>query len=351
MNELSVAIVKSDFHEAHSTSWSHAWLGFCAAQGIAHQLIDWRSRGGFDLMMRCDIVLWHFSHYSADEMRFARPMLAALKAAGRMVFPTSADSEHFDDKVAQAYLMKGLGIATPMNYMLHSPGAVEDWIREVGTFPVVAKLRGGSGSSNVKLIRSSRSLRRYSGRMFGRGFRNRPNALFKVRSNLASARSMTDIVKRIRRAPEFLFSWKSASRLGYENGYVYLQEFIPDVDHDLKIVVVGDRLSYIGRSVRAGDFRASGGGSLFYDRSVVTKDVIDLAFAAADRMNSDCTGFDIVIDPRSNQPVILEVSYGFSHSALLQAQGYFDRLGCWYDAPLNAPEALLSRMLAKARAG
>jgi glutathione synthase/RimK-type ligase-like ATP-grasp enzyme len=351
MNELSVAIVKSDFHGAHSTSWSHPWLDFCAMQGIAHDLIDWRARGAFDLMMRHDIVLWHFSHYSADEMKFARPMLAALKAAGRMVFPDSADAEHFDDKVAQAYLMKGLGIATPMNYMLHSRGAVEDWIREVGTFPVVAKLRGGSGSSNVKLIRSSGSLRRYSGRMFGRGFRNRPNALFKVRSNLASARSVTDIVKRIRRAPEFIFSWKSAGRLGYENGYVYLQEFIPGVDHDLKIVVVGDRLSYIGRSVRAGDFRASGGGSLFYDRSMMTKDVIDLAFAAADRMKSDCTGFDVVVDPRSNRPVILEVSYGFSHTALLQAQGYFDRSGRWHDSPLNAPAALLSRILAKARGG
>jgi hypothetical protein len=120
------------------------------------------------------------------------------------------------------------------------------------------------------------------------------------------------------------------------------------VDHDLKIVVVGDQLSYIGRSVRAGDFRASGGGSLFYDRSMVTKDVIDLAFAAADRLNTVCTGFDIVIDPRTSRPVILEVSYGFSHTALMEAQGHFDRSGVWHDTPLNAPEALLVRMLAKA---
>lgn len=351
MSLLSVAIVKSDFHEAHSTSWSHVWLNVCVERGVAHELLDWRVRGAFERMMKHDIVLWHFSHYSADEMRFARPMLAALKAAGCTVFPDNGDADHFDDKVAQAYLMMGLGIATPKNYMLHRLAAVEDWIQKIGTFPVVAKLRGGSGSSNVTLIRSSSSLRRYSARMFGRGFRNRPNALFKMRSNLVSARSMSDIVKRAKRAPEFIFSWRNASRLGYERGYVYLQEFIPDVNHDLKIVVIGDQLSYIGRSVRAGDFRASGGGSLFYDRRMVTKDVIDLAFAAADQLKTDCTGFDIVIDPRTNRPVILEVSYGFSHTALLQAQGFFDRSGTWHDIPLNAPEVLLLRLLARIHRG
>lgn len=349
MSGISVAIVKSDFHEGHSTSWGHEWLAACSEQEIEHELVDWRARGAFERLTYHKVVLWHFSHYSAEEMKFARPILAALSAAGCIVFPGPADSDHFDDKVAQAYLMRGLGIPSPLNYPLHSFDAVDDWIRAVATFPVVAKLRGGSGSSNVALIESADELRRYAGRMFGAGQDSHPSATYKIRSNLASARSVTDIVKRLKRAPEFLFSLRSARKLERERGYVYLQEFVPNLNHDLKVAVIGDQLSYICRSVRDGDFRASGGGGLFFDRSLITKKIIDIAFAASDQIGSECTGFDIVTDPRTKQPVILEISYGFSHAALLQAGGYFDRNHVWYPSPLNAPRALLDRMLAKAR--
>ncbi|WP_374343789.1 RimK family alpha-L-glutamate ligase [Azonexus sp.] len=348
MIEPSVAVVKSDFHD-HQTCWSHEWGNACAELGVAHELIDWRSIGAFDRLMRHNIVLWHFSHYSADEMKFARPMLSALKAAGRTVFPDRGDSDHFDDKVAQAYLMQGLGLPTPKNYPLHSQQAVESWIQTVGTYPVVAKLRAGSGSSNVILIETADQLLRYAKRMFGRGFCSRPNALFKLQSNLVSSRSFAEVVKRAKRAPEFLFSWRNASRLGRESGYVYLQEFVPGVDYDLKVVVVGEQLSFICRAVRKDDFRASGGGDLFYDRSLITPSLIKVAFEASAALGSDCTGFDMVIDPRTQRPVILEVSYGFSHSALLQAGGYFDRSGTWHDVPLNAPRALLQCVLTKAQ--
>lgn len=341
----SIAVVKADFHDAHSTSWGEEWMSACREKNISCVLVDWRKPDAFEELLRHKVVLWHFSHYSADEMKFARPILDALSAAGCLVYPGRADADHFDDKVAQAYLLRSLGVRTPKNYVFHSRGAVDHWIRTESVFPVVAKLRSGSGSSNVVMIRSADELRSYASRMFGLGFRGRPDAIFKIRSNLSSSRSLSDIFRRVKRAPEFFFSWRKAGQLAREAGYVYLQEFIPSVSYDLKVVVVGDRLSFIGRRVRAGDFRASGGGDLFYDRSYMTPEVIDFAFDAASRLKSECTGFDIVVDPRSGNPVVLEVSYGFSHKALLEAGGFFDRKGQWHSTPLNAPRALLERLL------
>ncbi len=345
MNKPSVAVVKSDFHGRHSTSWSSVWLDYCEKAGLAHNLVDWRALGAFDEMAKHDIVVWHYSHYSQDEMLFARNILQALKAAGCRVFPDTGDSDHFDDKIAQAYLLRGLGLEAPKNFPLHSPTAVDQWNREVGEFPVVAKLRTGSGASNVQLIRNADELRRYSKRMFGRGVDSKPSAVFKIKSNLASTRSAGEFVQRLKRAPEFLFSRRMASGRPRERGYVYLQEFVPGIDHDLKVVVVGDQLSYVARSVRKGDFRASGGGSLFYDHALVDQAMIDAAFHAADAMRSDCTGFDMIKDPRTGRPVILEVSYGFSYVAQLGANGYFDRHGVWHDTPLNAPSVLLDRLV------
>ncbi|RYE38376.1 MAG: hypothetical protein EOP21_12315, partial [Hyphomicrobiales bacterium] len=202
MKQPSVAIVKSDFHGKHSTSWSNVWLEYCADQGLEHSLVDWRALNAFQELARHDIIVWHYSHFSPGEMMFARNILAALKAAGCRVYPDAGDSDHFDDKVAQAYLLQGLSLGAPRNYPMHSEAAVEQWIRDAGEFPVVAKLRTGSGANNVKLIHDAAELRRYTKIMFGPGFDSKPNAVFKIKSNIASTRSVGDFVKRLKRAPE-----------------------------------------------------------------------------------------------------------------------------------------------------
>ena len=62
-------------------------------------------------------------------------------------------------------------------------------------------------------------------------------------------------------------------------------------------------------------------------------------------MGSECTGLDMITDPRSNMPVILEISYGFSHTAQLGAGGYFDRSGAWISEPFNPPLEVLINLI------
>lgn len=345
MHEKNIAIVKSDFHGKHTTSWSGVWIEYCKFNNIEYSLIDWRDYNAFRQLIGHKIILWHYSHYSSDEMLFARSIMLGLKAAGCRVYPDTGDSDHFDDKVAQSYLFSGLGLSTPKNYPLHSITSVKQWAENIGVFPVVAKLRTGSGASNVKLLLNSKELFNYANLMFGSGIDSSPNILFKIKSNIKSTQSIDVFLKRLRRVPEFLFSKLKASKFKKEQGYVYLQEYIPDVNYDLKVVVVGDRLSYVVRSVRPGDFRASGGGSLLYDRDMIDKSIIDFAFKAADTLKSDCTGFEIIKDPRTGCPLILEVSYGFSHQAQVNAGGYFDREGSWHATEFNPPAYLLERLM------
>ena len=345
MKQIKVGIIKSDFHGHHSGSWSNVWIDYCKTKNIPYTLIDWRKLDSFTEMREHDIVLWHFSHYSHDEMNFARSILMALKSAGCRVYPDHSDAHHFDDKISQSYELNALGISTPKNYPLHSNYAVEEWIKTVNNFPIVAKLKAGSGATNVSMIKNIAELRKYSNQMFSKGLDGKPKTLLKIKSNLISSKSLADILDRLKRAPEFFFTRsQGASRLK-EKGYVYLQEFIPNVRYDLKVVVVGDKLSFIGRGVRGNDFRASGSGDLISDRSLIDQSIIDLAFKAADLMQSDCTGFDIITNPQNNMPVILEVSYGFSHSAQLIPGGHFNRLGVWSDQPLNAPYELLDNLV------
>lgn len=341
----TVAIVKSDFHDNHSSSWGKVWIDLCNEKRITYKLIDWRSMGSFEELASHDIVMWHYSHYSSDEMLFALSILSALKERGCRVFPDISDSFHFDDKVAQAYLLQALQIDTPVNYALHSMKSVKEWIEKVGTFPVVAKLRTGSGSNNVILISDKNELKNYAVKMFGKGLDSKPSIFFKLESNLKSTKSLKEMFRRLKRVPEFIFSRKNASSLTQEKGYVYLQEFIDGVNYDLKIAVVKDKLSFVARGTRPGEFRASGGGSLFYDKSLLDRSMIKAAFKAYDALNSDCTGLDMIKDPKTDKPVILEVSYGFSHEAQLGAEGYFDRDCIWHEKPFNPPKALLENII------
>jgi glutathione synthase/RimK-type ligase-like ATP-grasp enzyme len=50
-----------------------------------------------------------------------------------------------------------------------------------------------------------------------------------------------------------------------EKNYVYFQDFIPQNDFDIRIIVIGKRAFAIKRMVRKGDFRASGSGNIKYD--------------------------------------------------------------------------------------
>ena len=211
MTNISVAIVKSDFHDKHSSSWGTIWVEYCQENQIEHELIDWRTLNAFDTLVSHDVVLWHYSHYSEQEMKFAAGLLQALKAAGCRVFPDFADSYHFDDKVIQSYMLKALGLNSPANHPLHGQEAIDDWIAQIGKFPVVGKLRTGSGANNVRLIHDEKELRRYGKVMFGAGLNSTPSLIFKASSNLSSTRTVAEFITRLKRAPEFYFSRKNAA--------------------------------------------------------------------------------------------------------------------------------------------
>lgn len=344
-NMPNICIIKDDFYEKHSTSWASQWIEYCQEHNIRYSLVDWKVADAFKVMLGSDIVLWHFSHYSQKEMLFARSILNSLEKSGCRVFPGYDDSWHFDDKVAQSFLLQSLDAPLPRYTVLFSMDAVDEFIQSQPSFPVVAKLRNGSGSSNVKLLGDVEALKRYAKKMFSSGIDSSPSPFFKISSNAKSCRSVADIFSRARRAPEFLFSFLNARALPKEKNYVYLQEFIAGSSYDIKVVVVGNKLSFIGRHIRKGDFRASGGGDLFYDRSIITQPILDIAFDVAGKLNSECVGMDFVVDPQSGNPYIVEISYGFSFAALIESGGYFNRSGVWFDSPLNAPKEIMKNLI------
>lgn len=335
-----------DEGKTHSGHWSFEWAKYCKIHGVEFDFVNCYKLESIRDLEMYDALFWNISHYSKRDMIFARSILISAKSLGLQIFPNTADVWHFDDKVAQDYYLHSLNISAPNSLVLFSYESVIKWLETDPNLPVVAKLRCGSGSQNVKLLESRKEVLNYANKMFKKdGFSTVPSIAFKTKSNILSVKSFTDILTRTKKIPDFVNTLKKSKSLEREKGYMYLQSLIENEGFDLKVVVIKDKLSYVARRSRAGDFRASGGGAFYYDNKLVTSQVIDLCFTASDKMGTSCMGYDVVIDKNSGTPYIIEMSYGFSHVSLLGANGYWNRSHSWIDEPLNAPEEILLNVM------
>lgn len=343
---MKVAIFKGSKAILHSTSWVFPWEEWCKDNNIDYELIDLFSVDAIKTLKDYDVLLWHFGQYSWLDMLEARSILYSAKMMGLKVFPDFNDAWHFDDKVAEMYALQAVGAPIPESQVYYRMSVLKNAV-ETGTisFPIVAKLRTGSGSHNVKLIKSKSQLFGYAKRMFGRGYKPAPSLIYKTTSNIRSSHNKATFLAKLKRAPEFLRTRRSAKKFPKENGYVYLQEFIPSDGFDMKVVVVGDKLSGLYRPIRSHDFRASGGGEVLYNKELFTENIIHSAFAIADALGLKCVGFDYVVDNRTGEGKIVEMSYGFSHTAVMGMNGWFGRDCQWHDEPLNAPKELLNNLI------
>ncbi len=330
--------------------WNHEGSGvdyvieYCKSNNISHTIIDPYSNDVLERMSECESVVWFVQNYLWADLMESRSILYSAQKMGIKVFPSHDTAWHFDDKIAEMYAFKAIGAPIPESWVFYSLESTKEFLRGA-KYPLVAKLRNGSGASNVKLLRSYSQALSYAKQMFSRGFDPSPSLAYKAYSKAQSSRDWATFVSRIKKIPQFLYTLSKSKMMPRERGYCYFQEFVENDGYDIKVVVVGDKLSFIARNIRSGDFRASGGGDCYYDKSLVTKEIINSAFSTADKLHLQCVGFDYVVDNTTSKGLIIEMCYGFDFSAILSANGYFTRTGEWIDEPMNVPCEIMNNLL------
>lgn len=348
-NMKKIILYKNNNATEHSTTWRKPWTDYAEEHGIEYEMIDLFACNAIEKLREADCLLWHFGQYRYADMLEARSILYSAKLMGLKIFPDYSEAWHFDDKIAEMYALQAVGAPMPKSWVFYNLDTLKDVLsRKELSFPIVAKLRTGSGSHNVKLLRSEKELMKYGKTMLLQGgFDPSPNVVFKTMSNIRSSHNLKTLISKAKRAPEFFGTLHGAREFPNEKGYVYLQEFIPNEGYDLKVVVVGDKCSGLVRPIRRNDFRASGGGEVFFEKKYFTEQVIKSAFAVADALGTQCIGFDYVVDSRNGQGMIVEMSYGFAHEAVMASGGWFDRDFQWHEEEFNAPKEILSNLFCR----
>jgi len=313
-------------------SFSERWITYCEAEHISWKQVDCYKSDIMEQLADCDALMWHFSHAGARDVKFARQLLYSVQASGKSVFPDFNTMWHFDDKVGQKYLLEAIKAPLVPSYVFYDKEEALGWVK-CAEFPKVFKLRSGAGSSNVRLVSSETKAVRLIKRAFGKGFSQYDKVgglKERLRKYKNGKGSLIDICKGVIR---FIYPSDYVKSAGRECGYVYFQDFIPGNDHDIRVIVICEKAFAIKRMARENDFRASGSGTILYDRNLFDEKTIALSFDLAARLKSQCVAFDYVND--NGNPLVVEISYGFSPAGYDACQGYWDKDMAWHEGKFN----------------
>lgn len=307
--------------------FSDRWIAYCKANNIGYKTIDCYSSDIISQLSDCDALMWHFNHKSPKASKFAKQLLLAVQISGKRVFPDFNTVWHFDDKVGQKYLLEAVGAPLAPAYVFYSKSEALMWAKQT-TYPKVFKLRNGAGSDNVQLVKSQEKAKRLINKAFRRGFKQY-HAWSNLKERYRKYRlGKTDIQDVIRGIVRLAYTTEYSRVTGREVGYVYFQDFIPGNDHDIRVIVIGDKAFAIKRMVRKNDFRASGSGIILYEKENFDIETIRIAFGVSEKLKSQCMSYDFVYI--ESKPMIVEISYGFTPGGYDSCTGYWDKDLNWH---------------------
>jgi glutathione synthase/RimK-type ligase-like ATP-grasp enzyme len=297
----------------------------------------------------CDAFLWHVNQSDANDLRFARSVLLAAASMGLRVYPDHDTVWHFDDKVAQKYVLEAIGAPFVDTWVFFDRDRALDFLSSA-TYPLVFKLRRGAASLNVRLVRSKREGAELVSLMFGRGLSPYPVVGITQQARGRAKGRGRGPMWVLRNAPRVMRGLLRRARAhDVERGYVMFQRYIPGNDHDVRVIVVGARAFVWRRDVRPGDFRASGSGrNVFLDHDEIDTRVVEHAFRIARDVRSQSLALDFVYEPGSGEPVMLEISFAAVPEVFHGCKGYFDERLEWHPGAREFADLVLEDLLGSA---
>ncbi|MCR4965145.1 MAG: hypothetical protein K6A41_05770 [Bacteroidales bacterium] len=309
--------------------FSDRWVTYCKEHHHEYKLVNVYDSDIIEQVKGCDAFMWHHTHADYRDVLFAKQLIYSLETAGIKCFPDYRTTWHFDDKVGQKYLLEAVGAPLVPSYVFYTKEEAENWISNT-TFPKVFKLRGGAGAANVMLARTGNEARRLVNKAFGKGFPQFDRKGY-LKERYRKWRNGQDSFVGVLKGFARLFIPTTFAKMHpREKGYAYFQDFIPNNRYDIRVCVVGKRAFALKRMTRKDDFRASGSGEIFYDKSQIDERCIKIAFEVNEKLGAQSVAFDFVFDSGDN-PLIVEISYGYSVSAYDNCEGYWTEDLQWHE--------------------
>jgi glutathione synthase/RimK-type ligase-like ATP-grasp enzyme len=346
----TVAIQPDDY--GSRDAYSPMWIRLLQAAGHKVRLVDVYRADILDQVRGCHGFMWR--HGGRSNMRqIARRILPVFeKELGLVVYPDQNTCWHYDDKIAQRYLLDAAKIPIPNTWVWYERDSAKEW---AGTaeYPLVIKLWSGCVSQNVGLVASYKEAELWIDKLFERG-------VHKLSDKFLTHWPFGK--RRVVGAVKLLFQGSVPNTKLYENAwelhknYILFQEFLPQNPFDIRIVVIGNRAFGFRRFNRPNDFRASGSGNADIDPKHVPLETVRLGFKLADHLKTQSIAIDCL--RKDKEWVVVEMSYTFPHFITHDCPGHWELQGepdtgelIWHDGQMWPEEAQIIDFLDRLNAG
>ncbi len=314
---LCVAIHQDDYSGSAEKcdAASPRWADLLKQAGHRVKWVDVRRPDILEQLAGCQGFMWRWAHFKGMG-RIARRLLPVIeRELGVAVYPDQNTCWHYDDKGAQAYLLRAASIPIPQTWLWFDAQAAREWAKAT-TYPVVLKLAGGAGSTNVRLIQTAGEAHAWIDRLFNQRLSSLEEDQFKPlpwKERLSAAWNILQSGSR----PTILDD-------GFEpqSGYVLFQEFLPGNTFDTRVTVIGNRAFAFRRLNRDNDFRASGSGRIDWKPEVIDPKFVLLAFSTARRLKTQSCAIDGLY--RGKECVVGEISYTYATWAVQTCPGHWN---------------------------
>ncbi len=301
---------------------SARWWTFLEASGFRVRPVDVRSADILDQLAGCHAFVWRWVPFGGMGA-IARRLLPVIERELQIpIFPDQRTCWHFEDKIAQAYLLTALQIPIPQTWVWFDRKQAEEWASQAD-YPLVLKLATGGRSDNVRLVHNALEARRWIDRLFSFCIMNLDDTEL---STYRTLRRMAATVLKMRVLPV-------STGNEFNTGYILFQEFLPDNPYDTRVTVVGNRAFAFRRFNRPGDFRASGSGTNDMDPTKIDEKFLRLAFLTAQKLRSQSCAIDGLY--RGGDPLVVEVQYIFISALVHACPGHWELDGDPRNGTLN----------------
>jgi glutathione synthase/RimK-type ligase-like ATP-grasp enzyme len=242
---------------------------FLKTNGIPYGYYDIHGSGWLEAATEYQVIVWR-PMSSPWELQEACEKIYVLEHfLKKDVYPSLHEIMLYENKLMQFFTLTLAGLPVIRSLATYDYAEALRWIQQA-RYPFVSKIRTGSGSQGVTLVRTQRMARRIVEQVFRNG-----------------------------RATYWPFA--------RQKNYVLFQEFMENKGYDIRVIVADDEniFGYF-RSVPRGDFRASGYGALTF--AELPREAVELAVRARTALGLTNVSVDLLQSSRDGRFHIIEIS-------------------------------------------
>lgn len=310
----------SDFHKR--------FIAIAEFNHIEISILDHEDSSFWDHLKKVDLFIYRWVQFD-DHHQIAETILPIIENVLKIqCLPNGATCWHYDDKIKEYYLSRQSDLPMIESWIFWSKHKALEWL-ETAQLPVVFKLKGGAGSSNVILIKNKETGSKLVNRMFSTGIRSA-----RIPDKGRVQWSDFNLGKAFYNQGKIFWKYLNNKDITpywqIHKNYVLFQKYLPNNEYDTRVTTVGNRAFAFRRMNRAGDFRSSGSGRIDYSIENIDLDIVKVALAISKKMEFQSMAYDFLYD-EDRKFWFCEMSYTFVDTAIKNCPGYWDENLQWHE--------------------